>query len=350
MRRWLPRCMKVLGLAVALLATTSASANPSCRDPWVTAALKSLGKGGPADTGNNGLCNIARYRGGSWSNQGELNDLVRQSFACNDPWIGQVYAEPAMGSSRPNGSGASGECNPVNYGGGSWSSYADLRAKARAYKTSTASAPPRPAVVAPAPPASPAAMAKTARNGWSEKGGQWERCFGAVGPGCEGAPGAGITRNPNGTITAHVAVGSILHDNCCMRNGPAGVWCGGIKKALLYDELSIPQHVFGHCSQEWSKAVYNVRDKRMWRATFGPYTNADGGDDLSQTGNRHAKMSVANSPLFVDYKGGETTSSRALLAPSGTALDIDDVAFCQSGQFSERHDHVVGIGRWGRCK
>jgi pimeloyl-ACP methyl ester carboxylesterase len=532
-----------------------------------------LGKGSAADSAGNGLCNVTRYRSGSWGNQAELNDLVQQSFLCNDPWIGQVYAEAAMGSSKPNGSGTSGECNPVNYGGGSWSNFADLRVKAKAFKFPVVAAAPvdpciantsalyafdgtqtnethkstiwqvfkrfqghgncgpaggeyirgpnmqgsdswdiyqklyadacneakarkihkvyvigfsrgainairfanefptcangatvafigasdpvdalmigydagktlaagrapssfkvtksrndmsvnplelvnnnfytaatpgfakveqvvnneqrstmgnadrhwmmnasgcasgrdveeryvremsalgirfsAPLAAGPEPckMLETPTLAKTAKNGWNEKGGQWERCFGAVGPGCEGAPNAGVVQHPDGSITASVAVGSILHDNCCLRNGPDGVWCGGIGKAIAYDELSIQQHVFGHCSQEWSKAVYNVRDNRMWRVTFSPYNKPlEGGDDLSQTANRHAKMSVANSPLFVDYTGGETLATRALLAPPGTVLDIDDVAFCRSGEFSERHDIVIGIGRWGKCK
>jgi hypothetical protein len=192
-------------------------------------------------------------------------------------------------------------------------------------------------------------VAKTAVNGWNQMGNQFERCFGAVGPGCDGVPTAGVVHNANGTITAYVAVGSILHDNCCLRNGPDGVWCGSTAKGVLYDETSIPQKLVGHCSMEWSKAVYNVRDRRMWQATFGPYTGTDGGDNLTPTNNRHAKMSVANSPLFIDYTGGETSASSALKAPNGTALDIDDEEFCASGHFSERHDFVVGIGRWGVC-
>lgn len=107
---------------------------PSCRDPWVTAALRAIGKGGPGDTGNSGLCAVDRYHAGHWSNQGELNDLVKQSFICNDPWIGEVYAEPALGFSRPNGSGSSGECSPALYGGGHWNGYDDLRAKILTYK------------------------------------------------------------------------------------------------------------------------------------------------------------------------------------------------------------------------
>jgi len=111
----------------------------NCNNPWLTAALNSVGRGSAADKGNSGLCNIDRYRAGSWNSQAQLNDLVKQAFLCNDPWIGQVYAE--QGYSKPNGSGSSGECNPGNYGGGSWSSYADLRAKVKAYKTGPTPAP-----------------------------------------------------------------------------------------------------------------------------------------------------------------------------------------------------------------
>jgi hypothetical protein len=202
----------------------------------------------------------------------------------------------------------------------------------------------------PAAPPQPTAIAKTAKNGWSQMGNQWERCFGAVGPGCDGAPGADVVKNADGSITAYVAVGSILHDNCCLRNGPGGVWCGGVLKGVAYDEASLAQRLVGHCSQEWSKAVYNVRDRRVWRVIFPAYHDSEGGDDLTQTSNRHAKLSVANSPLFVDYTGGETSASRALAAPAGTALDIDDEAFCASGRFRERHDLWVGQGRWGVCQ
>jgi hypothetical protein len=193
-------------------------------------------------------------------------------------------------------------------------------------------------------------LAKTPQNGWDKMLNQWERCFGGVGPGCGGVPGlAPVTKNADGSVTTYVAVGSILHDNCCLRNGNSGTWCGELNpQNVIMDELSL-KHLVGNCAQEWSKAVYNVRDRRWWAHTFGPYKGTDGGDDLTPTTNRHAKMSVANSPLFVDYTGGETIMTRSLKAPNGTNLDIDDEEFCESGHFVEVHNLVVGVGRWGVC-
>jgi Ricin-type beta-trefoil lectin domain len=142
------RSVFLITFAAMLFAMTAVTARAqSCSDAWVTAALKSLGKGA-GDTGNNGLCNIHRYNDGHWSNQGELNDRVKQSFACNDPWIGQIYAEAALGYSKPQGSGTSGECSPALYGG-SWSSLADLRSKIQNYKH------PKPAPAPPPPPPAP---------------------------------------------------------------------------------------------------------------------------------------------------------------------------------------------------
>jgi len=141
LKRWVP-LIALATLLLSLFSGTAAAAGASCKDPWVTAALNSLGKGSAADTANNGLCNINRYRAASWSSQADLYALVQQSFRCNDPWIGEVYAE-VMGisyrliggtDSVPPGNGATGECNPSNYGGGSWSSFADLRVKVLAYK------------------------------------------------------------------------------------------------------------------------------------------------------------------------------------------------------------------------
>lgn len=139
--------LATLCASMLLMAAATVQAQ-SCRDPWVTAALRAIGKGGPADTGNSGLCNIDRYHAGHWNNHGELNDLVKQSFLCSDPWIGEIYAEASMGYSRPNGSGAWGDCNPQNYGGGHWSSYDDLKNKVYAYKHPAPAPTPAPRQVA----------------------------------------------------------------------------------------------------------------------------------------------------------------------------------------------------------
>lgn len=114
-------------LALALVAAAPIAEAQSCKDPWVTAALRSLGRG-YGDSGNNGLCNINRYHAGHWNSQSELNTLVRHSFDCSDPWIGEIYFE--MGYGTPSGM----DCNASNYNHGQWSSYDDLKRYVSAYK------------------------------------------------------------------------------------------------------------------------------------------------------------------------------------------------------------------------
>lgn len=54
-----------------------------------------------------------------------------QSAVCRDPLINKVYNDDIRRA--PRGLGDTGECNPLNYGGGQWSSYEDLRKKVRLY-------------------------------------------------------------------------------------------------------------------------------------------------------------------------------------------------------------------------
>ena len=54
-----------------------------------------------------------------------------QSAVCRDPLINKVYNDDIRRA--PCGLGDTGECNPLNYGGGQWSSYEDLRKKVRLY-------------------------------------------------------------------------------------------------------------------------------------------------------------------------------------------------------------------------
>lgn len=108
---------------------------PNCSDPLLTAALRGLSKGGGADAGTGGLCNPKRYHDGEWSNAQELGDLVKESFHCDDPYIGQVFALELGG--QPAGSGSFGECNSMTYGGG-WSSYAEAKEKILRARTAPA--------------------------------------------------------------------------------------------------------------------------------------------------------------------------------------------------------------------
>jgi hypothetical protein len=200
------------------------------------------------------------------------------------------------------------------------------------------------------------AAEKRARAAWAAKflnrRGQSERCFGGIGPGCAGAPLAGVENRPDGITRTYVAVGSILHDNCCLRN-PDGFMCGGSQ-----NNFADPGQLFGMnddlvCAKEWRKAVYNNRDNRKWLFDFGPYSDGDlsdrYGDDITLTGGRQTRMANSRGQFIYTYDGGETPSSRRLCAPTGTNLDKDDVQFCCSGQFSGTY-WAPGAGDWGACR
>lgn len=182
--------------------------------------------------------------------------------------------------------------------------------------------------------------------------GQPERCFGGIGPGCGGAPLAGVEAQPNGTTRAHVAVGSILHDNCCVRH-PDGFMCGGSQNnfADLAQLVGVNDGLV--CAKEWRKAVYNNRDNRKWLFDFGPYTDADlsdrYGDDITLTAGRQARMADGIGRFVYIYDGGETPSSSRLCAPTGANLDKDDAQFCCSGQFSKIWG-ALGVSDWGVCR
>jgi hypothetical protein len=194
-----------------------------------------------------------------------------------------------------------------------------------------------------------------ARTAWAAKflnrRGQAERCFGGIGPGCAGAPLAGVESLSGGLTRAYVAVGSILHDNCCLRN-PDGFMCGGSQNNFAdLGQLSGTNDGLV-CAKEWRKAVYNNRDNRKWLFDFGPYTDGDlsdrYGDDLTLTSGRQTRMANAGGQFIYTYDGGETASSRSLCAPRGTNLDKDDVQFCCSRRFSGTW-WAVGVSEWGAC-
>src|SRR5664280_2955822 len=65
-----------------------------------------------------------------------------QGGSCKDPWINQAYNQ--LYHRAPSGSANTGECNIALYGGGHWSSYADLTAKIQAAKAPTRAPAPAP--------------------------------------------------------------------------------------------------------------------------------------------------------------------------------------------------------------
>lgn len=195
-----------------------------------------------------------------------------------------------------------------------------------------------------------------------------QQCFGGLGPKCAGgipeivngnvAPSwFGGFRLPDNTSMAYVAigvaVGSILHDNACLRD-MTGLNCNGLGAGDLIKVGSFP------AVMEWNKASWNVIDQRTWRATFGPYPtdtyqrDKEWYDDIRLIPNRPAKMAITLSMLAFpglteDYRGGETRQSKALNAPTNTSLDDTDVAFCKSKAFSSTGVFPLKAS-WGICK
>ncbi|HEY4354984.1 MAG TPA: hypothetical protein VGN16_04485 [Acidobacteriaceae bacterium] len=83
----------------------------------------------PNGSGAGGDCNPTNYGAGSWTSLQDLEVRVVHSRDCSDPWLGQIYWYTY--NRRPNAT----ECNKSNYGGGSWSSYMDLANKVKTYQS-----------------------------------------------------------------------------------------------------------------------------------------------------------------------------------------------------------------------
>jgi hypothetical protein len=189
-----------------------------------------------------------------------------------------------------------------------------------------------------------------------------EQCFGASGPKCDGAPKStpvwkdqfvradGV---PMGYIVVSVSVGSIAHDNACKNIGAKGQYCAGLPAGALVDTNTIAK-VFTPASTEWSKAVWNTIDDRMWTSTFGPYPTDKAlrdlfSDDLRPVTARGIKLPAivpaGKGPLIIDYQYDETKRSTMLRAPTGTPLDDTDAQSCLSGSFKSGSG---GVG-YGVC-
>lgn len=193
--------------------------------------------------------------------------------------------------------------------------------------------------------------------GYTEKGIQ--KCFGAVGPHCEGAPGTPTYLNKDTCkVEAYVSVGSILHDNCCLDN-PKGKYCDGVAAGVGDDLSGNDKKV---CSREWRKAVYNSRDGRTWKAVFGPYKKGGKGDDLARKRARAATTTDHFGGSKKPYKGKETVTTRRLAGAKGTKIDYTDSRkFCKSGKFAFYNDvfdwakyknkhYMIGLSDWGECQ
>lgn len=167
--------------------------------------------------------------------------------------------------------------------------------------------------------------------------GRYEYCFGGVGPQCAGVPVlAPNILNASGTgYTMKVSVGSILHDNCCLRN-PQGKWCGG--PGVNGSGKAEENNHNGQCVKEWDKAWWNAIDGRQWTVAVNPTQPAN----LTPTGGRLASLKDGSTITWE-----EVVQSRNFSAPAGTSLDRGDEAFCASGRASA--PKKLGMSIWITC-
>ncbi|MES2392063.1 MAG: hypothetical protein V4555_10510, partial [Acidobacteriota bacterium] len=124
------RSLRVLFSVFAFVLLLSApKAHAQCRDAWVSQAVKEVMDRPAVGSADLQECNYRNYNGGSWRSYPELKQYVANAFAgvCRDAWVTQAVTE--VRGRRPQGYGDTGECNYRSYGGGSWSSYPDLKLK-----------------------------------------------------------------------------------------------------------------------------------------------------------------------------------------------------------------------------
>lgn len=235
---------------------------------------------------------------------------------------------------------------------------------------------------------------------------KFHSCCGAVGRDCEGVT-QNISFGPlgdlsldfvapidhgDGTSSVVTAVGSILHDLCCLEH-PDGAFCG-----TFYYPIPSAINLRGiannncACLMEWRKAILNTFKGRYWRERLpnGQQT-ADMTFDPTQL--RRSWLPVSASSGFIGPSTWDLAERRAtsgLCAPTGTLLDCPgEDQHCRVGCFANVHcvaadstisrrrdgwskrwtdDHAhagdsdyccsgrfrkvtwsVGSGRWGEC-
>lgn len=170
--------------------------------------------------------------------------------------------------------------------------------------------------------------------------GKKEECFGGVGKGCLGLFGmdwspwgsqafaakAGCTEplSQDGVRYRNcwVAVGSIKHDNCCVRF-PSGQYCGG---PGTDGKPAEDKNHNGQCVEEWKAATGDVFWGRPWQASF-PLA---GDVDLTPGGTVNNR-----------YPQGEAKTTLRLCAPRGHELrQREDAGFCCSGK----------LDNWKKCE
>jgi len=122
-----------------------------------------------------------------------------------------------------------------------------------------------------------------------------ERCFGGIGDRCNKgifllAP---MSLNyKDCTVSGYMSIGSIEHDNCCIRTLNTGYKC------------AFPEKNTKKCTKEWDKAVSDtfcssIGAMRQWKMIFGPYPRNNNGDSLSKE--FYAPKDLKVSPKYQKY-------------------------------------------------
>jgi hypothetical protein len=101
MTRVTTSCSLFAAVAATLLAASPAAAG-DCRDPWITQAIREVTGRAPNGSGESGECTYTQYRGGSWSSYAELKAAVQAKFSPAGYAFGQPqqFAPPAQVRAR----------------------------------------------------------------------------------------------------------------------------------------------------------------------------------------------------------------------------------------------------------
>ena len=170
---------------------------------------------------------------------------------------------------------------------------------------------------------------------------RFDTCFGAIGRKCKGSPEAPAKAISFNKFSVFVSVGSILHDNCCLKY-PHGYMCAhGVTDKD--SDFATPWDDECACVAEYLKSSDNLRAKRFWNATLHRRGDLRPSRDV-----RTAYVRDSGGKWNRARGNGETISSRWVMAPAGTMLDCPDCTtgqyeglvagdsqFCASGKFSK---------------
>lgn len=142
----------------------------------------------------------------------------------------------------------------------------------------------------------------------------------------------------NGCVEMEVAVGSILHDICCVEHGSNGKFCsGGIDWRDRIVDTGLP------CELEWRRAVEDKLHGRVWQQKF--CRNPRNRDEHPLVITHHvattprrtvvpARPNLFGALQWVPNRMHETETTRQLCANSSKKLLVSDAQFCCSGRFA----------------